>query len=69
METSFSPDMNTAVITFVADGKYTFTDNAETVSYATRGSSVWNYTNDGWKVLHTSYAPRKGRFGIPERTN
>ena len=69
METSFSPDMNTAVITFVADGKYTFTDNAKTVSYATRGSSVWNYTDDGWKVLHTSYAPRKGRFGIPERTN
>ena len=69
METYFSPDMNTAVITFVADGKYTFTDSAKTVSYATRGSSVWNYTDDGWKVLHTSYAPRKGRFGIPERTN
>jgi len=69
METYFSPDMNTAVITFVADGKYTFIDNAKTVSYATRGSSVWNYTDDGWKVLHTSYAPRKGRVGIPERTN
>ena len=69
METYFSPDMNTAVITFVADGKYTFIDNGKTVSYATRGSSVWNYTDDGWKVLHTSYAPRKGRVGIPERTN
>ena len=69
METYFSPDMNTAVITFVADGKYTFIDDAKTVSYATRGSSVWNYTNDGWKILHTSYAPRKGRTGIPERTN
>jgi hypothetical protein len=69
MKTYFSPDMNTAVITFVADGKYTFIDNAKTVSYATRGSSVWNYTDDGWKVLHTSYAPRKGRVGIPERTN
>ena len=69
METYFSPDMNTAVITFVADGKYTFIDNAKTVSYATRGSSVWNYTDDGWKVLHTSYAPRKGRVGIPERSN
>jgi len=67
MEIYFSPDMSTAVITFVADGKYTFTDNAETVSYATRGSAVWNYTDDGWKVLHTSYAPRKGRLGIPER--
>ena len=69
METYFSPDMNTAIITFVADGKYTFIDNAKTVSYATRGSSVWNNTDDGWKVLHTSYAPRKGRVGIPERTN
>ena len=69
METYFSPDMNTAVITFIADGKYTFIDDAKTVSYATRGSSVWNYTNDGWKILHTSYAPRKGRTGIPERTN
>jgi hypothetical protein len=69
METYFSPDMNTAVITFVADGKYTFIDNAKTIAYATRGSSVWNYTNDGWKVLHTSYAPRKGKVGIPERTN
>jgi hypothetical protein len=54
METYFSADMNTAVIAFVADGKYTFIDNAKTVSRATTGSSVWNYTDDGWKVLHTS---------------
>ena len=66
METYFSPDMNTAVITFVADGNYTITETNETVPYATRASATWSNTDDGWKILHTSYAPRKGKNGLPE---
>ena len=65
MKTYFSPDMKTAVVTFEADGAYTITETKKTVSYATRGSSTWNKTNDGWKILHSSYAPRKGKIGIP----
>ncbi len=67
METYFSPDMKTAVVTFEADGEYTITENHKTVSYATRASSTWTNTSDGWKILHTSFAPRKGKIGIPER--
>jgi len=66
METYFSPDMKTAVITFIADGKYTIIKTNKTVSYATRASSTWVNTQDGWKILHTSYAPRKGKNGLPE---
>lgn len=66
METYFSPDMKTAVITFVADGNYTVTETNETVPYATRASATWTNTDDGWKILHTSYAPRKGKNGLPE---
>ena len=66
METYFSPDMKTAVITFVADGNYTITETNETVPYATRASATWSNTDDGWKILHTSYAPRKGKNGLPE---
>ncbi|MDA9341463.1 nuclear transport factor 2 family protein [Flavobacteriaceae bacterium] len=66
METYFSPDMKTAVITFVADGNYTITETNETVPYATRASATWTNTDDGWKILHTSYAPRKGKNGLPE---
>jgi tetratricopeptide (TPR) repeat protein len=65
MKTYFSPDMKTAVVTFEADGAYTVTETKKTVSYATRGSSTWNNTDDGWKILHSSYAPRKGKIGIP----
>ena len=66
MKTYFSPDMKTAVITFVADGNYTITETNETVPYATRASATWTNTDDGWKILHTSYAPRKGKNGLPE---
>jgi hypothetical protein len=66
MKTYFSPDMKTAVVTFEADGAYIVTETDKTVSYATRGSSTWINTSDGWKILHTSYAPRKGKTGIPE---
>ena len=66
MKTYFSPNMKTAVITFVADGKYTIIKTNKTVSYATRASSTWVDTDEGWKILHTSYAPRKGKNGLPE---
>tara|TARA_B100000795_G_scaffold268843_2_gene256677 strand:+ start:55 stop:1191 length:1137 start_codon:yes stop_codon:yes gene_type:complete len=66
MKTYFSPDMKTAVVSFEADGSYIVTETNKTVSYATRGSSTWVNTNDGWKILHTSYAPRKGKVGIPQ---
>jgi hypothetical protein len=66
MQTYFSPDMKTAVVTFVADGAYTITKTNQNVAYATRASSTWTNTEDGWKILHTSFAPRKGKIGIPE---
>jgi tetratricopeptide (TPR) repeat protein len=65
MDTYFSPDMKTAVITFEADGNYTIIETNETVPYATRASATWTNTDDGWKILHTSFAPRKGKNGIP----
>ena len=66
MQTYFSPDMKTAVVTFVADGAYTITKTNQNVEYATRASSTWTNPEDGWKILHTSFAPRKGKIGIPE---
>lgn len=66
MKTYFSPDMKTAVVSFEADGAYVVKATNKTVSYATRGSSTWVNTNDGWKILHTSFAPRKGKVGIPQ---
>jgi hypothetical protein len=65
MKAYFSPDMKTAVLNFEADGAYTMINSGTTIPYATRGSSTWVNTDDGWKVLHTSYAPRKGKIGIP----
>jgi hypothetical protein len=67
MKTYFSPDMKTVVVLFEADGDYIITETNETISYATRGSSTWNNTSDGWKILHSTYAPRKGKVGIPEK--
>tara|TARA_B110000967_G_scaffold64023_1_gene66000 strand:+ start:9176 stop:10312 length:1137 start_codon:yes stop_codon:yes gene_type:complete len=66
MKTYFSPDMKTAVVSFEADGTYVVKATNKTVSYATRGSSTWVNTDDGWKILHTSFAPRKGKVGIPQ---
>ncbi len=68
MNVYYSPDMKSAAITFSADGAYTMNDDNTTVDYATRGSSFWVATNNGWKILHSSWAPRKGKIGIPERT-
>lgn len=68
MKVYYSPDMKSAAVTFSADGAYTMKDDNTTIDYATRGASFWVATNDGWKILHSSWAPRKGKIGIPGRT-
>jgi len=66
MQVNFSPDMKTAVLTFYGDGSYVFKDTKEEVAYSTRGSSVWVNTNQGWKIMHSSWAPNKDGKGIPQ---
>ena len=66
MNVTYSPDMRTAVLTFYASGSYTFKDTKEEVAYSTRGSSVWVDTADGWKIMHSSWAPNKDGKGIPQ---
>ena len=66
MNVTYSPDMRTAVLTFYATGSYTFKDTKEEVAYSTRGSSVWVNTADGWKIMHSSWAPNKDGKGIPQ---
>lgn len=66
MKVNFSPDMKTAVLTFYGDGSYVFKDTKEEVAYSTRGSSVWVNTNQGWKIMHSSWAPNKDGKGIPQ---
>lgn len=66
MEVHFMPDMTMAVITFYAQGSYTFTDSKENVKYSTRASSVWIAVEDGsWKSVHSNWAPMKDGEGIP----
>ncbi len=65
-ETHFSPDMKTAILTFYANGSYTFTDFQKEVAYSTRASSVWIATDQGWKCAHANWAPYKSGTGIPE---
>ncbi len=65
IEVDFSPDMNTAVLRFYANGAYTFTDTNEKVDYSTRASAVWISTGTGWKMVHANWAPFGGS-GIPK---
>ena len=67
MDVSYSPDMKTAVITFNASGNYIFKDTKKEVAYSTRGSSVWVNTSQGWKIMHSSWAPSQGGNGIPKQ--
>ena len=62
---NFSPDMSMAVLTFYANGSYTFNDSNKMVDYSTRASAVWIATNSGWKMVHTNWAPFGGS-GIPK---
>jgi len=66
MDVNYSPDMKTAVLTFYASGSYIFNDTDKEVAYSTRGSSVWVNTDQGWKIMHSSWAPNKNGVGIPE---
>ncbi len=65
IEVDFSPEMNTAILKFYADGSYTFNDSTEKIDYSTRASSVWIATDSGWKIVHGNWAPF-GASGIPK---
>tara|TARA_B110000438_G_C15806080_1_gene647393 strand:+ start:876 stop:2009 length:1134 start_codon:yes stop_codon:yes gene_type:complete len=66
MKVYFSTDMNTAVITFYAKGGYTMNKSSEFIEYSTRASSVWVNTDQGWKTMHSNFAPNKGKIGLPQ---
>ena len=61
---ALSPDSRTAVLTFYAKGDYTVGEG-DKVDYNTRASSVWISTENGWKIMHSSWAPFGGGNGIP----
>ena len=67
IDVHFSPNMRTAFLTFYADGSYSFKATGETVDYNTRASSVWLRTGDGWKSIHTNWAPTADGTGIPQQ--
>lgn len=62
---SLSSDSKTAVLTFYAKGDYTV-DDSESIDYSTRASSVWVSTINGWKIMHSNWAPLEGGTGIPK---
>ena len=62
-----SSDMNTAVITFDADGLINFEDGEQNVGYATRASQTWVNHNGDWKVMHSHWSPRTNSQGIPQQ--
>ena len=61
-----SSDMNTAVITFDADGSINFNEGDQNVPYATRASQTWINENGEWKVMHSHWSPRTNSQGIPQ---
>ena len=63
---SMSSDMNTAVVTFDADGLINFVDGDQNVPYATRASQTWVNENGAWKVMHSHWSPRGNSQGIPQ---
>ena len=63
---ALSPDSRTAVLTFYAKGDYTVGEE-DKVDYSTRASSVWISTENGWKIMHSSWAPFGGGNGIPNK--
>jgi len=62
---ALSPDSKTAVLTFYAKGDYTVGEG-DKIDYSTRASSVWVSTENGWKIMHSNWAPLEGGTGIPE---
>ena len=65
IKVSLSSDSKTAVLTFYAKGDYTV-DDSESIDYSTRASSVWVSTSNGWKIMHSNWAPLEGGTGIPK---
>lgn len=65
LEVYFSPDMKTALTTFHNDGEYTMKGSDTPVAYKTRASEVWHY-QDGWKLMHSNFAPLAIGSGIPQ---
>jgi ketosteroid isomerase-like protein len=65
IDVALSPDSRTAVLTFYAKGDYTV-DNSDSIDYSTRASSVWVSTENGWKIMHSNWAPLEDGTGIPE---
>ena len=65
IDVNLSPDSTTAVLTFYAKGSYTIGEG-DVIDYSTRASSVWVSTENGWKIMHSSWAPFGGGNGIPE---
>ena len=61
-----SSDMNTAIVTFDADGLINFEDGEQNVPYATRASQTWVNENGEWKVMHSHWSPRTNSQGIPQ---
>ena len=61
-----SSDLNTAVVTFDADGLINFDDGDQNVPYATRASQTWVNENGEWKVMHSHWSPRTNSQGIPQ---
>ena len=61
-----SSEMNTAVVTFDADGLINFDDGEQNVPYATRASQTWVNENGEWKVMHSHWSPRTNSQGIPQ---
>jgi len=61
---ALSPDSRTAVLTFYAKSDYTVGEG-DKIDYSTRASSVWISTENGWKIMHSSWAPFGGGNGIP----
>ena len=65
MNVALSPDSRTAVLTFYAKGDYTVGEG-DKVNYSTRASSVWVSTDNGWKIMHSNWAPFGEGNGIPK---
>ena len=65
IDVNLSPDSATAVLTFYAKGNYTIGEG-DVIDYSTRASSVWVSTENGWKIMHSNWAPFGGGNGIPE---
>lgn len=64
IKVALSPDSGTAVLTFYAKGDYTVGEG-DKVDYSTRASSVWVSTENGWKIMHSNWAPFGEGNGIP----